>query len=158
MIEIVTGSLFDAKEKYLCHQTNCVTNRAAHLSKEVFKHFPYADIYSGREQPDVPGTIVIRGNGLDQRFIVNMLGQYYPGSPKYPDSTLDGTIARERHFHRCLFEVSKVPGLESLAFPYRIGCGAAGGNWENYLAMLTNFAAYVAKIQSAKVVIYKLPD
>lgn len=65
-IEIVTGDIFDSTEKYLCHQTNCVTNKAAHLSKDVFEKYPWADIYTGRTDPDKPGHIIIRGNGQDQ--------------------------------------------------------------------------------------------
>ena len=36
MIEIIEDSIFNSKEKYLCHQCNCVTQRATHLSKDVF--------------------------------------------------------------------------------------------------------------------------
>lgn len=157
-MEIVDGSIFDSKEKYLCHQTNCVTTRAAHLSKTVFEYYPYADIYTKRQEPDKPGTIVVKGDGDSHRFIVNMLGQYYPGSPRYPDGKGDGTLAREEYFHKCLIALSKIPNLESVAFPYRIGCGAAGGNWEKYQTMISNFSAYVAKTQNAKVVVYRVAD
>jgi hypothetical protein len=95
MIEIVTGDLFDSKEKYLCHQCNCVTNKAAHLAQSVFEHYPYADIYSARTEPSKPGTIEIRGNGQDQRYVIALLGQYYPGKSKYPQSDLDGQWARK---------------------------------------------------------------
>ena len=143
MIEIVTGDLFEAKEKYLVHQCNCVTNSAAHLAKDVFEKFPYSDIYTKREDPDKPGTIIVRGNGKDQRYVVALLGQYYPGRPKYPKSTLDGIPAREKYFYRSLLRLAKLPDLESVAFPWRIGCGAAGGDWEHYLGKITNFAQYV---------------
>jgi O-acetyl-ADP-ribose deacetylase (regulator of RNase III) len=154
-IEIVTGDIFDAKEKYLCHQCNCVTNKAAHLSKDVFARYPYADIYAGRTQPNQPGTIEIRGNGQDQRYVVNCLGQYYPGVPKYPTSSKDGTLVREKYFHRCLLALAKVPNLESVAFPWRIACGAAGGDWNHYLVTITNFANYVETTQGTRVVIYQ---
>jgi O-acetyl-ADP-ribose deacetylase (regulator of RNase III) len=155
MIEIVSGDLFEAKEKYLCHQCNCVTDRAAHLAKDVFVRYPFADIYTGRVVPNKPGTIEIRGNGQDQRYVINLLGQVYPGRPKYPLSSLDGLPAREKHFHQCLLRVAKIPNLESLAFPWRIGCGAAGGNWDHYIVTLTNFANYIENTQGAKVVVYR---
>src|SRR5277367_4259484 len=101
-MEIVDGSIFDSKEKYLCHQTNCVTNRAAHLAKTVFETYPYADIYTGRQDPDKPGTIIVKGDGSSHRFIVNMLGQYYPGSPKSQRFMIDGPLIREEYFHKCL--------------------------------------------------------
>jgi hypothetical protein len=155
MIEIVTGDIFDAKEKYLCHQCNCVTNRSAHMAKDVFTKYPYADIYTARTEPDKAGTIIVCGNGQDQRFVINLLGQHYPGKPKYPESKLDGTLVREKYFHQCLLRIAKISNLESLAFPWKIGCGAANGDWNHYLGTLTNFANYIETTQGAKVLIYR---
>lgn len=158
MIEIIEGDIVRATEQYVCHQCNCVTNRAAHLAAYVFQHFPFADIYKDRSFPHqpgpggMPGDIVIRGNGLDQRLVIAMLGQYYPGKPRFPDSKRDGYEARQAYFASCLEKISAIPGLESVAFPYQVGCGAAGGNWTEYLAMLEDLAARI----SGKVVIYKL--
>lgn len=154
MIEIVTGDLFDAKEKYLVHQCNCVTNKAAHLAFDVFEKYPYADIYTPRIEPDKPGHIIIRGNGQDQRYVAAILGQYYPGRPRYPLSSLDGAAAREKYFYNGLLRLAEVPDLESVAFPWRIACGAAGGNWEHYLGKITNFAQYVGE-KGVKVKIYR---
>lgn len=155
MLEIVTGDIFTAKEKYLVHQCNCVTNNAAYLAKDIFSQYPYADIYCTRKEPHLPGQIIIRGDGVEQRYVVALLGQYYPGKPKYPDSKLDGTIIREKYFHKGLIALSKIDNLESVAIPWRIGCGAAGGNWDHYLGTLTNFAKYVEDKQGAKVIIYR---
>lgn len=154
MIEIVTGDIFNATEKYLCHQCNCVTNKAAHLAKDVFEHYPYADIYTPRTAHDKPGHILIRGNGKDERYIVAMLGQYYPGRARFPKSTQDGIPAREKYFYHCLLRLAQVPDLESVAFPWRIACGAAGGDWEHYLEMINNFAKYVDN-KGIKVTIYR---
>jgi len=158
MIEIVSGNIFDSTEKYLCHQCNCVTKRAAHLSKDVFARYPYSDIYTGRVNPNQPGTIEIRGNGQDQRYIVNILGQYFPGNPKYPNSNLDGTKVREKYFHKALLALAKVPNLESVAMPVGIACGAAGGDWSHYLVTITNFAKYIYETQGARVTLYRLPE
>lgn len=154
MIEIVTGDLFESTEKYLCHQCNCVTNKAAHLAADVFEKYPYADVYTPRTAPDKPGQIIVKGNGQDERFVVALLGQYYPGRSKYPLSTLDGIPVREKYFYHALLRLAKVEGLESVAFPWRIGCGAAGGDWEHYLGIITNFAHYVDG-KGVKVRVYK---
>jgi len=157
-IEIVTGSIFDSKEKYLCHQCNCVTKRAAHLSKTVFEYYPYADIYCIRKSPDTPGTIIVRGDRESRRYVIALLGQYYPGNSKYPISELDGIRAREKYFHKALLAVAKISNLESVAFPWRIGCGAAGGNWDHYLGTIENFSKYIETTQNANVKIYRLPE
>jgi O-acetyl-ADP-ribose deacetylase (regulator of RNase III) len=156
MIETVFGNIFESKDKYLCHQTNCITTHAAHLSKDVFTNYPYANIYSNRKSPDKPGSIIICGDGIEKRYIVNILGQYFPGRPKYPDSELDGYKAREKYFHQCLLKLAKILNLESIAFPMGIGCGATGGNWEWYLGEINLFAKHIYDTQNAKTTIYRL--
>lgn len=156
MIEIITGNLLDSNDKYICHQTNCVSvDGVAGIAKAIFEKYVYADCYSTRIEPSVPGTIDIRGNGINQRFIVNIHSQYYPGRSKYQESNLDGVIAREKYFHKGLLNLAKISNLESVAFPWRIGCSIAGGNWQHYLGTITNFANYIEKTQGAKVIIYR---
>jgi len=155
-VKIRTGNLLKASEQFITHQCNCLTHRSAHLSKQVFTAFPYADIYSIREkgQEDQLGTIEIRGNGEDQRYIINLLGQFYPGRTKYPNSKKDGLKAREDAFRSCLEHILEIEDMESIAFPFGVGCGAAGGDWSTYLAMIEDFADQT----DAEVVIYKLPE
>lgn len=156
MLEIINGNILDSRHKYIAHQTNCITQRSAHLAKSIFDKYPFADIYSERAKGirDEPGTIVIRGNGKNKRFVINMLAQVYPGRVKFPNSTLDGFKAREIYFNRCLQHIAKIDNLDSVAFPYGIGCGAAGGNWNKYFKMLEEFADQVSEV--ARVSIYKL--
>ena len=161
MIEIVTGDIFESKEKYLLHQTNCVTHKAAGLSKDFFSKYPWADIYARRYAEgikDTPGQIMVRGDGVDKRYVINLLGQYYPGKPKFPTSALDGTKVREKYFHQCLLRVAKIENLESVAFPWRIGCNLGGGDWEHYLGQINIFANYIDEKQNARVIIYQRED
>jgi len=156
MIEIITGDLLDATEKYIAHQTNCVSiGGASGIARAIFDKYPHADCYMSHTKTDIPGTIEVRGNGVDKRFVINMFAQFYPGGLRYPDSDLDGIKAREKYFHQCLLRVAKITDLESIAFPYKVGCGIAGGNWEHFLGTLTNFAKYVKEQQGTRVVIYQ---
>jgi O-acetyl-ADP-ribose deacetylase (regulator of RNase III) len=148
---IVDGDLFSATQKYICHQCNCVTNKAAHLAFDMFERFPYADVYSKRVTHSQPGTIEVRGNGQDQRFVVALFGQFYPGSPKYPTSDRDGFVARRNYFQLCLTRLAQIKDLQSVAFPWGIGCGAAGGDWAEYLQMINTFS----QLTSAEVIVYK---
>lgn len=157
MIKNITGDLLEAKEKYIVHQTNCVSQGgAAGLAYYLFKKFTYANVYESRKTPDVPGTIIISGSGEDvgERYIVNLMGQLYPGGfeNEFPE---DSEITRRKFFHQGLIRLAKVPNLESVAFPFKIGCGIAGGNWEWYLGTITNFAKYIFDNQGAKTVIYQ---
>ena len=153
-----------AKEKYLCHQCNCLTDHAAGIAHTIFTRFPYADIYSPRAHLEYgpknlipgqePGKIMICGNGDDQRYVVNMFGQLYPGKPKFPDSQLDGSVARRRYFRSCLQLLASMSDLHSVAFPYGIGCTLAGGAWEEYQSDIETFAKHVA----VPVVIYRINE
>lgn len=155
MIEIITGDLLEAKEKYIAHQTNCISQKASGIAQTIFQKFPYADTYTNRIQPDIPATIQIVGNGQDQRYIINLYAQYYPGKSKYAFSTKDGIETREKYFHKCLLRVAKIENLESIAFPWRIGCGLAGGEWKHTLGQISIFANYIEEKQNARVVIYR---
>ena len=155
MIEIIAGSIIDSKDKYIVHQCNCLTQHSAGTAKAIFDAFPYSNTYAARTEPDVMGTIKILGNGKDQRYVINMFAQYYPGKTKYPNSAKDGVAVRENYFHKCLLRVAKIKDLESVAVPWRVGCGIGGGAWDHYLGTITNFANYVEEQQGAKVVIYR---
>jgi hypothetical protein len=104
IMKIVCGDLFDTKAKYLAHQCNCVTTKSAHLSKSVFEHYPYADIYSSRtktdwkDSRDKPGSIIIKGDGENQRYVLNLLGQFFPGRVRFEDSVTDGYNAKGLFF------------------------------------------------------------
>lgn len=154
MIEVITGSLLDATEKYIVHQANCVSHYAAGIAAAIYDKFPHSDIYTKRMQPDEAGNIVICGDGQSQRYVVNLLGQYYPGSYDNKSPT-DTEQMRQKYFHSALLKLAKVPNLESVAFNYLIGCGIAGGNWEYYLGTLNNFEKYVNSNFGTKVVIYQ---
>jgi O-acetyl-ADP-ribose deacetylase (regulator of RNase III) len=155
MIEIITGDLLEATEQYIAHQCNCLTQNSAGTAKSIFDKFPYANTYANRTEPDKMGSIKILGNGQDQRFVINMFAQYYPGKSKFPKSTLDGTAVRLDCFYKCLLRVARLPDLESIAFPWRIGCNLGGGDWAAYLGTITNFAQYVEEKQGTRVVIYR---
>lgn len=155
MIEIITGDLLNAPEQYLLHQTNCIsTGGAAGIARAIFDYYPYADCYASRTEVSKPGSIDVRGNGTDQRLIINLHGQYYPGGIRYQFSSLDGAAARLKYFHHGLLRVAKLENLESVAINWKIGCGIAGGNWASYLGTITNFANFVEK-RGVRVSIYR---
>ncbi len=177
MLHSVKGNLLASKEKYIVHQCNCVTTRAAHLAHSIFKRFPYSDIYSPRDgkdgdtahvdstlnpeaalkpYEDKPGDIIIRGNGDDQRYVIALLGQYFPGFARYPDSKKDGVKARQQYFYQGLLKIAQIPSLKSIAFPYGIGCGAAGGDLAVYSKMIWSFAKHLEG--KSEVYVYHLED
>ena len=152
----VKGDLLEFKATVIAHQCNCVTTKAKHLSEAVFQRFPHADIYSCRDDGprNKPGTVVLKGDGKTEQYVANLLGQYYPGKSKYDN---DSPEKRQGWFKKCMETLSTLPLLQdpthSIAFPYTIGCGAAGGDWEVYEAMIQDLSTKIP----AKVWIVKLP-
>ena len=164
-MKTVTGNILDAEDDLICHQTNCVTTGdAAGLAAALFEKFPYSDIYKNRLAPHPmfreavgatgpavlvqPGTIVVCGDGIMERRVVAMNAQMYPGGPKPPK---DGTENRLFFFQHCLDEIAKIPHVDSIAFPWQIGCGLAKGDWEKYSALLHEFSGLI----DAEVTVYQ---
>lgn len=127
-IPIVQSDLLNRKEDYLMHQCNCLATRPHGLSTHVFRKYPEADIYTQRVLR-YPGKILVRES------VINLLGQYYPGGMKYktqPQQRFD-------YFKKCLDELEyyfSVSEDVTIAFPYKMGCGLAGGDWKLYKAEL----------------------
>lgn len=160
MIEVIKGDLLESREKFIAHQCNAVSNQAGGIAYYIFKKFPYSNIYEGRSYPykatgiNFPGHCFIKGDGIKNRFVINMIAQYYPGTPKNDSSLLDGYNARQGYFNRCLNEICGIKDIKSIAFPFNIGCGMAGGNWTEYYRMIESFDKRINATQNVKIVLY----
>lgn len=154
LIEI-EGDLLEAKDKYIAHQTNCIMKgHAGGLAKHIFYKYPWSDTYMNRMEESPFGEISIFGNGQDKRYVINMNAQRYPGQASHPVHAIygrDSVNSREKAFKACLKQIQLIPDLESIAFPFQIGCGLAGGNWQVYKKMIEDFSDST----DAKVVIYR---
>jgi O-acetyl-ADP-ribose deacetylase (regulator of RNase III) len=165
-MEIVRGNILDAKEKYIVQQCNCLTVKSHGLSKTLAQHYDWGDIYATRRaikgrncaistDRAVPGTISILESPEQDKAIICMFAQWTPGKPgvykSYPEYAKDTYANRERWFKKCLEEMKKL-NTEVIAFPWRIGCGLAGGNWSIYKKLLEEFS----KESGIKCVLYKL--
>lgn len=180
-LEEVVGDLLEAMEQYIVQQSNCVTSYAHGLAKAIEEKFPHADVYKpavrkrrGTEKGDCPGTIAVMGGPCaeedqEKRGVINVFAQFCPGKPnrghgpaEYKgitpnDGVLDDEKQRLKWFKATLKQIAQLPELESVAFPYQIGCGLAGGDWKQYRAALEEFAERV-KERNVKVKLYKMPE
>jgi O-acetyl-ADP-ribose deacetylase (regulator of RNase III) len=136
MLNIINGDLLKSKDKYIAHQTNAISYNAAGLAAAIFKKYPYSNIYFRRQEPSIPGSIVIDGDGINKRFIIHMMGQNYPGY----HNEFETKEMRLNWFKNCLNEISLINDLDSIGFPYMIGCGLAGGNWNDYYNLIYDFS------------------
>ena len=152
LLVVVNGDLTEAREKYIAHQCNCTTKTSKGLAHSIFTKFPYANVYKNRESfgATEPGNIIVCGNGEDKRYVINMMAQITGGKPKKPETF----EIRAEYFQQCLDQIKEIPNLESIAFPFNIGCGLAKGNWPVYEKMLSDFAEEV----KVPVVLYKYEE
>lgn len=146
---IVKGDLLESNCKYIAHSCNCITRNAAGLAKKIFLKYPYSDCYSNRfTYKSVRGSIDIRGDGLKLRYVINMFVQWFPGGHRIGDTK----ECRLRYFEECLNKISKIKDIESIGFPYGIGCGLGQGKWADYYSKIEDFANKI----DGKTLIYKL--
>jgi len=134
-LRIISEDILRLKDaQYIAHQCNCLTREALGLAKAIFLAFPHANDY--HVYPRFPGTITVHGDGKVMRNVINMFAQRAPG----PDRKREEHWQRPNWFRECLDKIEAIPGLESVAFPWEIGCGMAGGDWNLYLGLIKDFA------------------
>lgn len=149
MLNEIESDLLLIDTKYIAHQCNVLSADAGGIAASIFLKYPYSNCYqyrkgcSRKELPlagQEPGNILICGSGEpDERFIINMFSQFYPGS--YNNNyIIDSETTRLNYFKSCLEKIKEIPDLTSIAFPYKIGCNLGGGNWEKYYSLLRRFA------------------
>ena len=126
MIEIIQGNLLDSDCNVICHQCNCVGKMGAGIALEIRKRFPKAyeafmDDY--RTGKNILGNI---GYTIDSKMVINMYSQndIYPRGIRHTDYD-----AFRQCCEKIKFVLSKVQDKVRIGFPYGIGCGLAGGDW-----------------------------
>lgn len=162
IIDIINGDILDAKESYICHQCNCVTKTSYGLSKSISNKYTWADLYKTRlknkqnvEQSDEPGTIVEFEHPTNpNKFhkIICFISQIGPKKPDtyknlYLNKYNDTYQNRKNWFKECL-SILDENNYENVAIPHGIGCGIAGGKWDDYIKMLEECRT--------KIVLYKI--
>jgi hypothetical protein len=168
----------------LVQQCNCVTTKAHGLSLDIARIFgSYANPYALRQnihqhsnlaEPSdrpSPGTVQLLWdlNETSNPAVACVYGQWSPGAPSsklltaYPlapgENRTETALLRERWFSMGLTALAGriregVHEPVTIAFPYHIGCGLAGGDWAKYTAMITGFADEVGRC-GHEVVIYR---
>jgi hypothetical protein len=160
-IKTIKGDILDAKEDYIVQQCCCTAVRPAGLSKAIAERFdvnPYATRRpmkkggntSVEEDRATPGSCVILG----ERKVACLFAQYAQGKPG-ANEIADGAKDRRAYFSAAFMDlIVQIAPDASLAIPYKIGCGLAGGNWDHYERLLNKIAAANPRLT---ITIYQLP-
>jgi hypothetical protein len=154
MYQVIEGDLLTCPDPIICQQLNCLCVKGHGLSADIAKVYPYANVYAERrargtrnlciaEDAGVPGEIVVR-SGFGP-IVIGFYGQYDYGTGRTgrTSPTQDNSALREIWFKECLVNLEiymKHHRHHTVAFPYGIGCGLAGGNWDTYSQMIQDYA------------------
>ena len=154
------ANILEVKDGYILQQCNCITVYPYGLSADLEKTFPGTCPYSRRnpkiqhtnvartQDRSVPGTLAIMQNSTGPA-IISIFGQYCPGGPGNASYLAteagvdDSQEAREKYFAEALNGLHDyfwgTKEYIKIAVPFKIGCGLAKGNWQNYEKMLLQF-------------------
>jgi hypothetical protein len=138
----VDGDILHDDYTVIGHLADCVSSHPRGFSSVLFQTYPHADCYSSRNGTrDTPGTIIGKGDGKTERYVVHLLAQYYPGPSKWDR---DSPEKRQQWFSQCLWQLYQCTIFHyqetKLAFPYGMG---GGDQWPIYQTLLERLAAHL---------------
>lgn len=158
MIKIVEGNILNATENIIAHQTNCMGVMGGGLAKQIRNKYPqvykeYKDLCIWQKDTYNKGfakhkyplgfTQFIKCN--DGKTIVNLFGQLGYGTDKqYTEyKALKSSL-------KALYDAVITNTNDTIAIPYNLGCGLAGGDWNVVYKIIEDV------FQDYDVTIYKL--
>lgn len=134
-VKIINGNLFDTTASVICHQVNCKGKMGSGVAKEIRERYPLAyeryRLLCNREKLNSSNLlgniqwIYCNDSSTESgiRTVVNMFAQDRYG---YDGKQYTNYAA----FEYCLEKLGQFVNSEStIAMPYKIGCGLAGGDW-----------------------------
>lgn len=148
MIINKNGSIFDGNDDVICHQVNCLGIMGGGIAARIREKFPqtygcYHSICKSKKPEELMGRVLFyRENG---RVIANCFAQENIGSGVQTDYE-----KLKQCFEKILLDAIK--NKFTVAIPYKIGCGLAGGDWE----IVEKIIKDVFEIHSVQVTIYKI--
>ena len=159
MIKIIEGNILNAIEDIICQQVNCHGKMGSGLARQIRNKYPnvyesYVKLVNWQKEEYNKGLAknkYLLGNIQfvdcpDGKVIANLFGQEgYGRDKRYTDytalrSSLEGLYDTVTCDYNTLY-------CKSIAIPYNLGCGLAGGEWYIVYEMIKQiFYNYVVSI------------
>lgn len=151
MIYWKKGNLLESNCDYICHQVNCQGKMNSGIAKQIREKWPVVyDNYIMKYFNSLPEILLgdiqivnINTTGADEKAqqVINMFAQQHYGYDGRRYTSYDA-------FWNCLNLIKQsVPTDKKIGFPYNIGCGLGGANWNVILTMIdTVLADYTVEI------------
>ena len=141
MILTIKDNIINSKEEMICHQVNCkgVMGKGVALAiknKYRYAYTQYKAFCKNKEVKDLIGrcNIVKVQSDINPKYIANMFAQENYGYGK--------CFTNYEAFEICILHVlayCNMMEIKSIAMPYKIGCGNAGGNWNIIYSLLEKY-------------------
>lgn len=127
------GNLFDSKADVLCHQVNLYGVMGGGIAAEVRERFPgvnkayeYVCSKYNLAKAELLGMVLYcKTDDTEKQFIANCFSQNI--------DSIDGCLTNYEAARKCFNDVKvwmKDNNKKTVAFPYKYGCGIAGGDWD----------------------------
>lgn len=149
-LEYKEGNILNATEDIIVHQVNCQGVMGAGLAGQIAKRYPNVferykvAVENTPDRSENLGKTLFLPIENGTKWIANLFGQYSYG---YEDKEYTDYNAVKAGL-KVIAELSKSKGL-TVAIPYKIGAGLAGGDWSRIEAMIKEILPNAT--------IYKLP-
>ena len=150
MINYINANLLDSNCNFICHQVNCQGKMGSGVAKQIRDRWPevysnYARVVNSKMLGKAQ-ILYIEDANIPRQCVVNMFSQEHYGYDGARYTSYDA-------FWNCLNELkNQIPEGATIAFPYKIGCGLGGANWEIIEKMID------IVFKDYGVFIYKLED
>lgn len=138
MITVKVGDLCDSSCDVICHQVNCQGVMGSGIAKEIRERFPTVyekfrkSFLEGKNKLGNIDVVHVLGGHMT---VVNMYSQndYLPRGIRHTDYTAFKECINKikQHFADSRTKIS-------VGFPYKIGCGLGGGDWNMILYIIEN--------------------
>lgn len=138
-MRIVSGNLLDFPERInvICHQANINNKFGAGLAKQIKERYPVA--YKVDSEAYKKGLAVLGSYTYaklrDNKYIFNCYAQdLYEKSLANIPTSYDAIYSSLMCVKGKLYEIhhNNEEFIPHIGFPYKMGCGLGGGNWEIY--------------------------
>ncbi|WP_144500128.1 macro domain-containing protein [Bacillus pumilus] len=127
MIKTVDGNILEASEDIICHQVNCKGVMGTGLAKQIKSKYP--NVYKEYKQlcteqvDDLLSSVQLISTN-DRKTIANLFAQ-----TGYGRKRMQTDYDALRSCLQSLKDTVTHSNQTSIAIPYGIGCGLAGGDW-----------------------------
>ena len=147
MLKHVVGDLVTGDFPVFCHQVNCRGKMGSGVAGQIREKYPEVfQSYDKCVKTSMMGTLLGSNDYCethDGRVCVNMFAQMNYGYDGKKYTSYDG-------FWECLnglkyYLNNMKDKYKTVAFPYKIGCGLGGANWDIIEKMIDEFSNSVSQ-------------